>query len=281
MSLDKTTVLDRFNHMQDELSEDLESIVNVEECNQMISFLEKNEHMLPPNVFYMLLDNKENSVTWSMRLFKYMGYPDTKTSKNDLKIMEVLTWIRPEELPVFLSNAIAVYREVASNPQVIRSYKSSVSYHIEVHMRRANGKYFHLLQQSIAMGVDRHGQLVSHLNIYTIIADGFRPNVIPLSTVYYDSKSLNSFVNNMHSNISKVLTEFDVLNFRQSHKQIIEAYREDNQLTVPQLGKQLKLSENSIRKYQKDILQTINGAFGMTFTALKPALQSLFISKIL
>lgn len=96
MSLEKTTVLDRFNHMQDELSKDLESIVNVEECNQMISFLEKNEHMLPPNVFYML-----------------------------------------------------------------------------------------------------------------------------------------------------------------------------------------KLSENSIRKYQKDILQTINGAFGMTFTALKPALQSLFISKIL
>ncbi len=274
-------VLNQFDEMQLTMSAALGCLANPVECQEMVSFLEQNEKMLPPNVFYILVDNKISKISWSMRLFKYLGYPDVSHRDTALSVKEVLSWIRPEELPVFLSNALSVYEEANKNGKILQSYKKSVSYQIEVHMRNYNGKYFHLLQQSIPMGFDENCQLISHLNIYTIIADGYRPNVMPLSQVYIDPSNRHPFNEIIHDHISEVLSKFQVLNFNYSHKQIIKAYKEDSELTVLQLVNQLRLSEHSIRKYQKDILQKINAAFGMTFTSLKPALQSLFISRIL
>lgn len=274
-------ILQKFIEFNSDLHGHLGDIVNQNDCQDMLTFLDENEKMLHPNCFYLLVDNKTGLINWSLRLFKYMGYHDVKTRKKDLSLLEVFSWIRPEELPVFLSNGLSVYMEAVNNPEMLSSYRDSISYHIEVHMKDFKGNYFHLLQQAIPMGIDDNGRLVSHLNIYTIIADGYRPNVVPLSRLYINSSQPSNYNRNIHNGISKVFTEMEVLDFNHSHQQIIKAYKENNALTVPQLGKQLRLSENSIRKYQKDMLAKINGSFGMSFTSLKPALQSLFISRIL
>lgn len=281
MSTDTNEILKQFQPINQSLFGDVGDIVNKEECTQMLYFFEKNKSMLNPNVFYMLLDNRIGAITWSLGLFKYMGYADIDKRDTGLMLIEVLSWIRPEELPVFLSNAISVYQETFKHPEFLKSYRKSISYQIEVHMKNNSGKYFHLLQQSLAMGLDAKNQLVTQLNIYTIIADGYRDNVIPKSVLYVDAGKQHPLSEEVYKQIPGVLSKFKVLKFGVGHQQIIKAYKEDGELTVPQLVKQLKLSEHSIRKYQKDILQKINTAFGMTFTSLKPALQSLFISRIL
>lgn len=116
---------------------------------------------------------------------KILGY-----KKEEMDIDKILSVIHPDDLPVFVDFESKVVDFKKNLPvDKLMKYKTRYQYR----MKRADGKYLNILQQSISVQVDENGGVRTNLIMHTDITDLGVSNEMKLSFIGLDGEP--SFVN--------------------------------------------------------------------------------------
>jgi len=109
--------------------------------------------MIIQNLFWMVLNLNDRRIQFTAGLKDALGYNDIQPTFNGLPIRDMLSWINPHRLQLFLQFAHASYAASIQYRNLI-SEGSYPCYRIRVPMKHSNGNYYWVYQSSFPLEVD-------------------------------------------------------------------------------------------------------------------------------
>ena len=250
--------------------------VNTEECRRTLKEIENQDQSLHHafnDSFYLLIDVRQIKITWHWNADRHI-----KTEKNNGKAFSLNLWdsvkiIHESFTPFYLAFGYASYELL--NDKSIRSRIHSLShqYTIQFPILRRDGRYWWVKQLSIPFEMDADNNLVSHLNKYTIIGPYNSGSINTPLIQFGKSPDLRSdILTKLIQNLPKEIVN-NLINFKESHRKVLKIYAENPEFNNKEIAATMKLNQNTIQKYNKEILGIVNQAFGTGFRTAKNAAQ--------
>lgn len=162
--------------------------------------------------------------------------------KKDFTIDFMLKIIHPEDLPTFVDfeNAVVSFKEKLPVEKLMK-YKTQYNYRI----RKSNGEYIHILQQSLTVQTDDHGAILQNLIVHTDISEFKKTNEMKLSFLGIDGEP-----SYLEVDVPRPLThENDVLSPREREvlTHLIECRKTND------IAKLLNISPETVKTHRKNI----------------------------
>ncbi len=221
-----------------------------EECQQFFESIQNNP--LSKKHFYLAIYLPTSEISFQYYLSDFLGL------KYHVTLLDFLDHIHPNYKNSFLHWAKSAYLTVANERSLLNILDNS--YKIIVPLRNLNGDYYWVLQESYALQIDEHQQLISQFNTYTIIGKYKMPQEI-----------LGWISTNLEVNIEKsaVLNHFynQISNFKLSvtEKKLLILLRESPHLQYKEIGEQWNVKEDTIKKHAQQIIYKAKTAFSSYF----------------
>lgn len=168
-----------------------------------------------------------------------LGYPPEEFS-----IELMMSNIHPDDLPTFVNFEAAVvdFKKKLTPVQLLK-YKSRYNYRI----RKKDGSYIHILQQSITVQTDQEGAVLRNFVIHTDISYLKSDNKMKLSFIGLDGEP--SYVD-VHPIKDLIPTSLILSNRELEILQLMAA-----DLQTSQIAKQLFLSPHTVSTHRKNIFR--------------------------
>lgn len=157
----KKSINDEFPYLLYKLSQMIgEPTVALSE-KPLCDILQSLENLNLPDQFYFLTDLKKGEITWSFGVQKCLGYEDEIKSEAFFPSLVhpfIQNWYSAWAFPFYkeYEDYINLYQDTL--------FKDSITLPI----RKSNGDYITVKQNSISFQFDEKGRLVSHLNIFSV-----------------------------------------------------------------------------------------------------------------
>lgn len=167
---------DIFNEVRRKWSE-IGQYASREDLRIELDFYKKIFDIFQAGDFYYFVFNPSQSKIElaSDSLEQVLGY-----KKEKFEIADLLANIHPDDLPLFVDFESTVVDFKQNLPrEKLMKYKSRYNYRL----RKSNGEYIHILQQSITIQVDEFGAVVRNLVFHTDITDISSSNKMKLSFI--------------------------------------------------------------------------------------------------
>lgn len=187
--------------------------------------------------------------------------------------------IHPSYLIPFLVFARFVY-EVSLDAKIAREDIFAVNYNIPVPLKlNAETGYQWFVQTGFALSVNENNQVVRHLNLYTLernclpLANGEIENRLAEPSFLTENRLYPVFENYLQKAIRDYLN--DVFERQYKKLKLLKLIQADSTINNRQVAVALRLSEETVKSYNKEILQKLKSILGYQFVSLREAVISL------
>ncbi|MCB0627514.1 MAG: hypothetical protein KDC43_27235 [Saprospiraceae bacterium] len=204
--------------------------------------------------FYLVLDVRGPSISWKCNLSNQLGL-------TDLGYKEYFELIHPDYQRLYLEFGIAAYRLAIAKKGELAPLVSAYSIQFPI---RARGKYWWVKQISEPIEFDKEGMMVTHLNTYRMQAeyDGQKPRRPLVEFADVRRSDLEKFI---IDNAREVILKLWLHDLRDGPKRLLNAYWESairqETPTINSLSEELHVSKDTIKSYNKQILEIANEVF--------------------
>lgn len=160
----------------------------------------------------------------------------------DFSIKLLLNNIHPDDLPTFVDFENEIVRFKSKLPvEKLTKYKSQYTYRL----KKRNGEYIHILQQSLTIQYDEDGAVLRNLIMHTDISEFKSNSEMKLSFIGLEGEP--SFID---VNVPKLLTlESSILTTRE--KEILQLLAQ-NKSTIA-IAEHLNISPETVKTHRKNI----------------------------
>lgn len=231
-------------HRQDEL------YYSDAECKLFFETIKNNP--LSKKHFYLAIYLPTSEFSFQYYLSEYFGM------KRAAMLNDFFEHIHPDYKDAYLQWAKSIYMTVAMDREIINVLDSC--YKIMLPLRKGDGEYYWVLQESYALQLDGEKQLISQFNTYTIIGK----YELPQEMFGWLSKDLE-----IDPEKDAVLKRFynQMSNFKISkrEKELFEKLRAEPNLAYKTIAEEWDVSEDNIKKHAKSIIEKAKTAFPSFF----------------
>ena len=222
------------------------------EAHQFLDTLQYNPLM--QNRFAIAANNKIGAVVYHFNLDKYV------TSSLGFGINAYYRLIQIDYLEDYIKWGEMVYQYADKMRDVLAPMKQS--FRISIPMKLKDGHYHWVLMEAYGLQFDAQNNLISHLNIYTILSRFNEKEKIPLVGDMWDSNAKQQ--DWTHELWKKVVTHRAFV-LTHAESQIVEELNKNSHLTNEEIGVILNKSKFTIDGQSKKILARARDAFGNQF----------------
>ena len=188
-------------------------------------------------------------------------------------------FIHPNYLIPFLIFARFAY-QVASTANLSCEQIYESSYRIPVPLKLPGHEHYSwYIQKAYGLALNQHGQVISHLNLYEFdsiclpMKNGEIENRFIEATLLVDNNLNGPFQYFMKERINQYLVEI----FQKQYKQwkMIELLKQDSSISNKAMAEILRLTEETVNSYNKDILHKLRNHLGYQFISIREAIHAL------
>ena len=284
--MDNKKIIEYFQKMVQLTANPTAQGINQFECQETMKTIIKESKSINPFSFYVITNLQNQSITWSYGLNESLGYGEVSDSE-PLLITDYFKWIHPDHIELYVLYGAALYGTITYSPEIVT--RSQFQYYgISLAIKHKNeDTYYKVYQRSLPFEMGRKKELISHLNIYTILGvhDESEKLIYPFfkTGIFEDF----SFHNKFFHLLNTVIIGYYELGFSRQEQLIINAYLEHNDQTIADIAERLKLKPSikkgveSVKNSQKAILQKLNKIYRYDNLPFKSVVQKLHELKLL
>ncbi len=250
--------------------------VNTEECQKKLKEIENQDQSLSHafnDSFYLLIDVRQIKITWQWNADRHIKTEKTNGKEFSLSLWDTVKIIHESFTPFYLAFGHASYELLEDKSIRNRIHSLSHQYTIQFPILRRDGRYWWVKQLSIPFEMDADNHLVSHLNKYTIIGPYNSGSIHTPLIQFGKSPDLRSdILTKLIQNLPKDIIN-NLISFKDSHLEVLRIYAQHPGFNNKEIAGQMGLNQNTIQKYNKEILGIVNKAFATEFKTAKMAAQ--------
>lgn len=266
-------ILDAYDTYSLQYAESLNGIA-LTQADQLLQQIKKQYHpTIHQNVFWMVMHLKERKVTYTLGLKEALGYSDTPDDRLSRNNRQILEWVHPKRLQLFLQFAQSAYMAT----QKYRHYLSEASlpcYRIRVPMMHANGTYYWVHQTSFPLELDDQGLLVSHLN-QNYVGLEYRDELMDPPEVQFKTIGFSKIREDLLQQARFYFRHILDIRFDPIHGKIFEIYFQNPEAGIKDIERITGWKSMDIKNYQRKILRIASEYFHYPFTTCKEAVHYL------
>jgi len=225
------------------------------------------------NVYWMVVNLQKREAAQTIGLKQALGYTDTELDGPSRPMRQVLEWVHPKRLQLFLQFAQSAYMAT----QKYRNYLSEAAlpcYRIRVPMQHANGKYFWVHQTSFPLEMDDQAQMISHLN-QNYVGFEYRGELLDPPEVQFKSIGFSKIQEDLIQQARFYFRHILDIRFDPIHGKIFEIYFNHPEAGIREIEKATGWKSMDIKNYQRKILKIASDYFHYSFSTCKEAVHYL------
>jgi predicted amino acid-binding ACT domain protein len=240
-------------HFMQGLTRQLGEPVHLSEtaCNTVFEELKTNTLMAQK--FALVCNIKTMSIGFHYNTEKFLSYRGT------LDLSKFFFMLHPDFMEEYIKWGQATYKYLMKSKEIIKTPLTQCT-RMTIPLKLKNDKYYWVLQEAICLQVDRAGNLVSHLNIYTILNEmEGNEDVIITGQLYNDGFEVKEWT-------QTVWKEFFTLQsfvLPKEQQRIVEALHKDLEFSNKEIADLLNKQKNTIDVQNKHIIARANACFPM------------------
>jgi predicted amino acid-binding ACT domain protein len=220
-------------------------------CNTVFEDLKTNTLMAQK--FALVCNIKTMNIGFHYNTEKFLSYRGT------LDLTKFFLMLHPDFMEEYLKWGQATYKYLMKATDIVKTPLTQCT-RMTIPLKLKNEKYYWVLQEAICLQVDAAGNLVSHLNIYTILheMDG-NEDVIITGQLYNDGLEVKEWT-------QTVWKEFFTLQsfiLPKEQQRIVEALHKDLELSNKEIAVLFNKQKNTIDVQNKHIIARANACFPM------------------
>ena len=223
-----------------------------EEAHQFLNTLPLNPLM--QNRFAIAANNKTRGVIYHYNLDKYIAY------KNKFTVETYFRLVHLDYLEDYIKWGDMVYQYAEKMREILEPMKQC--YRISIPLKFKDGHYHWVLMEAYPLQMDQYGNMISHLNIYTILSYFEAKEKIPLVGDMWDNNKLQE---DWTHDLWKKYNTHRAFILTHEQSRIVEALNKNIHLTNAEIAKELGKTKNTIDVQNKQILLRAREAFGNQF----------------
>jgi hypothetical protein len=200
--------------------------------------------------FALVVDIKNQKIIWHLHIEKFIPY------KGLFETDKFFKRIHPDFLLDFLKWVQATYVFVTQNKDIIKPLNQSSR--LTLPLKLIDNKYYWILQEVIPLQVDAANNLVTHLNIYTIVRpmeDGEKVKLV--GRLYNDGFEVKEWT----QMVWKTYFTSKFFEFTTAQRQILDILQINIELSNTEIAIALNKLKNTIDVQNKLILARAKEAF--------------------
>lgn len=236
------------------------------ECKLFFESIKQNP--LSKKHFYLAIYLPTNEIFFQHHLSAFFGLNQPAT------LLDFFEQVHPDYLDAFLHWAKSVYLAAAELCDSLMVLEGS--YKITLPLRNADGVYYWVLQEGYVLQLDKHKQMISQFNTYTIIGKYEAPQELFgwISTDSGIDAEKNAVLKRFYNQIS---------NFRISkrEKELYEKLRTEPNLAYKTIAMEWGVSEDNVKKQAKSIIEKAKTAFPYFFNKYEKATLKSVVSYLM
>lgn len=198
------------------------------------------ELMQVGDFYYFIFAPPMNKIEFvSAEMETILGY-----KPSEFTVEKILSIIHPDDLPFFIDfeNTVIDFK-LKMPPDKVMKYKTRYNYRI----RKSNGEYMHILQQSTTIQTDDEGAILRNFAIHTDISHLKRKSDTKMELSFIGLDGEQSFINvspqKEFIELAAVLTPREM--------EIVQLIATN--LTSKEIAKQLQISPETVNTHRKNI----------------------------
>ena len=224
-------------------------------------------------MFWMVVHMKERKATYTLGLKEALGYSDSADEKSARAMRQVLEWVHPHRLQLFLQFAQSAYMAT----QKYRNYLSEAAlpcYRIRVPMLHANGSYYWVHQTSFPLEIDDQGFMVTHLN-QNYVGLPYRGELLEPPDVQFTAIGFTKIKDDLLQQARYYFRHILDIRFDPIHGKIFEIYFQNPEAGIKDIERVTGWKGMDIKNYQRKILRIASEYFHYPFATCKEAVHYL------
>ncbi len=244
----------------------IEASVNRAEAWRELQRIERS--FITNRCFYLVFDLKEQNIVWSHNLPARLPFADTKDGVAAVHFSDFVGRVHPAYRWWFLEHSLCTFELFWEENLRRRTDMLKQTYSLDFPMLLKDDCYWWVSQHVMPLELDGQKRLVSHLTEYHISApyEGQLPSMPVLlmgsdRRVDLEKKQLASFA-------GRFLKRLDL---RKEELELVDLYREQPGISIPQAAQALRISPNTVKKYNRRIARQAKNLIPFKFRSAKDA----------
>ena len=280
--MDTTTLYQENRRYLRNLAGSLGPCVNAAKCREKLQLITSAERDLEAtfnDYFYFLVNLREMAITWTWNAGKHLRIEGATNGDTSIDLLYSLKIIHPAFIPLYLAFGHASYEMLKDDGIRQRIHTLDQQYSIRIPIERQSGQYWWVKQVALPFELDANNRVISHLNKYHFI-EPYESGPIQKPMIQF-GKGREVRQDLVQILLGKLPAEFihQLVNFRPGHLKLLQGYEANPSANNRQLSDKLKMNQNTIQKYNKEIMSTVNHSFSTRFTTARDA--ALYICNLL
>jgi hypothetical protein len=201
--------------------------------------------------FALVCNIKTMRIGWHHNTEKFLSY------KGALTLEKFFLMLHPDFMEDYIKWGQATYTYVMNNNDLVAEPLNQ-SARMTIPLKLTNGKYYWVLQEAVCLQIDAAGNMVSHLNIYTLLYEMEGHEDVKMIGRIYN----NGFeVKEWSKNVWRDFFTHSPFELTPEQARIIDLLGQNNALTNTEIAQLLNKKKNTIDVQNKHILARARHAF--------------------
>ena len=219
------------------------------ECQKVFDDLKVDRMMAQK--FALAINIKTMAIGFHHNTNKFLCY------QGQLDLTKFFFMLHPDFMEDYLKWGRATYSYITNNKVIIKEPLNQC-YRITIPLKLKNGKYYWVLQEAVCLQIDAMGNMVSHLNIYTILNEkADNEDVKMTGRIYNNGYEVKDWTQTVWKDF------FTIRPFELTPEQsrIVKILNENIELSNLKIAQALSKQKNTIDVQNKQILTRAREAF--------------------
>ena len=219
------------------------------ECNTVFEDIKADTLMAQK--FALVCDIKTMSIPFIHNTEKFLSY------QGQLDLKKFFLMLHPDFMEDYINWGQATY-SYAMNNKAMNIEPLNHCTRMTIPLKLTNGKYHWVLQEAVALQIDGAGNLVSHLNVYTILNEMEGDEKVRINGQLYN----NGFeVKEWTQTVWKDFFTRQSFELTNEQQRIVEVLHKNSTLSNTEIATLLGKTKNTIDAHNKHILERARHSF--------------------
>jgi hypothetical protein len=223
--------------------------LTAEECEKVYEDLMADKMM--DQKFALMCNIKTMSIDWHYNIEKFLKY------KGQLDLTKFFMLLHQDFMEEYLKWGQATYQYAMTRTDLNLEPLNHCT-RMTIPLKLANGKYYWVMQEAIALQLDENGKLVSHLNIYTVLNEmEGNENVTIVGRLYNNGFEVKEWTQSVLKNFF-TRHSFDLT---KEQERIVAVLHKNLEMSNADIAQALQKTKNTIDVQNKLIIAKARIAF--------------------
>lgn len=234
------------------------------ECQKVFDDLKADRMMAQK--FALVVNIKTMAIGFYHNTDRFLSY------QGQLDLTKFFFMIHPDFMEDYLKWGRATYNYVIDNKVIIKEPLNQC-YRITIPLKIANGKYYWVLQEAMCLQIDATGNMVSHLNIYTLLNEkADNENVKMIGRIYNNGFEVREWT----QTVWKEFFTTRPFELTPEQSRVVKALNKNIKLSNLEIAQSLGKQKNTLDVQNKQILARAREAFpNQPFETIKELVRFL------